>query len=122
VLVATGLWQFRLGPFPHMAWTVRLGEVVAGAGTAGVLTFLIRNARRPNERRVVGIIWDVMTFWPRRFHPFAVRPYAERAVPELEARIMRLVGAYARRIVLSCHSQGTVLGYAALVQLPDEVV
>ena len=38
-------------------------------------------------RRTVGILWDVLTFWPRRFHPLGVRPYSERAVPEFQARI-----------------------------------
>jgi hypothetical protein len=122
VFVVTGLWQFRFGAFPHMAWAVRWGEIVAAAGTAGVLTFLIRNARKPNERRIVGIMWDVLTFWPRRFHPFAVRPYAERAVPELQGQLMHLVGTQHRSVILSCHSQGTVIGYASLLQLPADVL
>ena len=122
VFVATALWQFRVGPFPHMAWTVRWGELVAAGGTAGVLTFLIRNARKPSERRTVGILWDVLTFWPRRFHPFAVRPYAERAVPELQGQLTHLVGKERRSVILSCHSQGTVIGYAALLQMPAEVL
>ena len=121
VFLVAALYQFRAGTLPWLSWSVRLGEIAAGAGTAALLAFLIRNARKPNERRIVGILWDVLTFWPRRFHPFAVRPYAERAVPELRARLARLVRD-GRRVVLSCHSQGTVLGYAALVQLPDEVL
>jgi hypothetical protein len=116
------LLQFRFGLFRQLAWSVRLGEIIAAAGTGALLVFLIRNARKPNERRIVGILWDVLTFWPRRFHPFGVRPYAERAVPEIETRLVRLVRHYRRRVILSCHSQGTVLGYAALVQLPDDVV
>jgi hypothetical protein len=120
--VAAALYQFRFGQVGGLGWTVRLGELVAIAGTGSLLFFLIRNARKPNERRIVGILWDVLTFWPRRFHPFGVRPYSERAVPELQTRIARLVRHDGRRVMLSTHSQGTVIGYAALVQLPDEVL
>jgi hypothetical protein len=119
--LVSALYQFRFGEVRWLAWSVRLGEIVAIGGIGATLIFLIRNARKPNERRIVGMIWDVLTFWPRRYHPFGVRPYAERAVPEIEARLVDLVRAEGRRVVLSCHSQGTVLGYAALVQVPDDV-
>ncbi len=120
--LVAALYQFRFGRIPGLEWTVRLGELIAIGGTGLLLVFLIRNARKPNERRIVGIIWDVLTFWPRRYHPFGVRPYSERAVPELQTRIQRLVGHDRRRVILSTHSQGTVIGYAALVQLPDDVL
>jgi hypothetical protein len=118
----SALVQFRFGEIRWLAWSVHIGEIIAAAGTGALLIFLIRNARKPNERRTIGILWDVLTFWPRRFHPFGVRPYAERVVPEIEARLLKLVNEYDRRVILSCHSQGTILGYAALVQLPDDLV
>jgi hypothetical protein len=120
--LVSALFQFRFGQLHQLAWSVRLGELVAIGGIGAILVFLVRNSRKPNERRIVGILWDVLTFWPRRFHPFGVRPYAERAVPEMEARLVHLVRQDGRRVILSCHSQGTVLGYAALVQLPDDVL
>lgn len=43
--------------------------------------------------RILGNVWDVLTFWPLRYHPFAVPPYAERAVPELRHRLRRLCGS-----------------------------
>jgi hypothetical protein len=122
VFLVSALVQFRFGEIHWLAWSVHVGEIVAAAGTGALLLFLIRNARKPNERRTIGILWDVLTFWPRRFHPLGVRPYAERAVPEIEARLLTLVDGYHRRVILSCHSQGTILGYASLVQLPDDVV
>ncbi|MDQ3766662.1 MAG: hypothetical protein M3346_04880, partial [Actinomycetota bacterium] len=64
----------------------------------------------------VGILWDVLSFFPRRFHPFAVRPYAERAVPNLLGRLEHHI-QNDRYVILSTHSQGTVLAYAALQQL-----
>jgi hypothetical protein len=58
----------------------------------------------------------VLTFWPRRFHPLAVRPYTERAVPEFQARIEYLLGEH-NGLVISAHSQGTVIAAAALQPL-----
>jgi hypothetical protein len=93
-----------------------LGHVVALGAAAAVLAFLVRRAYKPDQRRLVGILWDVLTFWPRRFHPLGVRPYAERAVPELQHRLVHHVEERDRSVILSAHSQGTVIAYAALVQ------
>jgi len=79
----------------------------AAVGTSFVIRLGLRNAK---ARRNVGNLWDVMTFWPRRFHPFAVRPYAERAVPRLQGYIESRPGP----VVVSAHSQGTILAFAAL--------
>jgi hypothetical protein len=135
VFLTAALWQ--LGPgHPWTFDTVRnIGELVSKFGATAVLGFLIYRSRKPGERKIVGIIWDVLTFWPRRFHPFAVRPYAERSVPELQRRLLYHIAGPRpaekggernphnppRRVILSTHSQGTVLGYAALVQLPENV-
>jgi len=85
-------------------------------GMSALLLFMVRSARRPGDRRIVGIVWDVLCFWPRRFHPLAVRPYAERAVPELQGRILRH-SKLGRAVVVAGHSQGSVIAYAALMQL-----
>lgn len=67
-------------------------------------------------RRIVATLWDVLTFWPRRYHPFAVRPFTERAVPEFQGLITDRV----RRdggLIVSAHSQGSVLATAALAPM-----
>ncbi|MFC1421184.1 hypothetical protein [Streptacidiphilus cavernicola] len=72
-------------------------------------------------RRTVGVFWDIGTFWPRAAHPFAPPCYAERAVPDLHWRIRTwLAEDPERRLVLSGHSQGTVLAAAAVWQLDPE--
>ncbi|NJQ07146.1 hypothetical protein [Streptomyces lonarensis] len=68
-------------------------------------------------RRTIGILWDVGTFWPRAAHPFAPPCYAERAVPDLSWRIATWIDATGGRVVLSGHSQGSVLAAAAVWQL-----
>jgi hypothetical protein len=80
--------------------------------------------RSPQARRVVGIIWDVGTFWPRAAHPLAPPCYAERAVPDLICRIDYLArpGEASDGVIVAAHSQGTVLAAAALLQLPADSV
>ena len=62
-------------------------------------------------RRQIGIIWDVTSFWPRHFHPFAPPSYAVRTVPELQQRISEVSDNHGASI-LSGHSQGSVVAFA----------
>ena len=120
VFIVVGLLELRgwlrLEDVRYVGGLATFGHLVALAATAAVLAFLVRRAYRPDQRRMVGILWDVLTFWPRRFHPLGVRPYAERAVPELQHRLVQHVDEADRMVVLSAHSQGTVIAYAALRQ------
>ncbi|MDQ3981726.1 MAG: hypothetical protein M3271_03485, partial [Actinomycetota bacterium] len=101
-----------------LMWLNGLGGWITGAAVAALLATLLRGYFKESQRRTIGIVWDVLTFWPRRFHPLAVRPYAERAVPELQCRIVdHLQRDPKSSLILSVHSQGTILAYAALVQL-----
>lgn len=70
-----------------------------------------------SARRTIGILWDVGTFWPRAAHPFAPPCYAERAVPDLTWRMATWTRATGGRLVISGHSQGSVLAAAAAWQL-----
>ncbi len=67
-------------------------------------------------RGAVAVIWDVLTFWPRRYHPFAVRPFTERAVPEFQGLITTRIRDHSGLIV-SAHSQGSALAFAALAPM-----
>lgn len=101
------LW--RLTPNP----LVDLGR----ASLLAVLTFMVLNVVKaranPDSLRRVGTVWDVLTFWPRTFHPFAIRPYSERAVPELRHLLVR--EGWSKGLQVTAHSQGSVLVYAALL-------
>jgi hypothetical protein len=95
-----------------------LGGVLATAFVVGLVALGRSAYSSPARRRTVGVLWDIGTFWPRAAHPLAPPCYAERAVPDIEARVRAWLGADpARRLVLSAHSQGTVLAAAALWQL-----
>lgn len=112
-------WRPHLG-WQDEGWLGNLSDVggwIAALAVGYVLVKLRQDYLKPDRRRLVGILWDVLTFWPRRFHPLAVRPYAERAVHELEIRLRYHLSMDDRRILLSAHSQGSVLAFAALSQI-----
>ncbi len=94
-----------------------LGSWLVGLGLAAFLAWGRRAYRDTGARRTVGILWDVGTFWPRATHPFAPPCYAERAVPDLTWRIVTWTRATGGNLVLSGHSQGSVLAAAAAWQL-----
>ncbi|MEZ5095949.1 MAG: hypothetical protein R2731_07375 [Nocardioides sp.] len=66
---------------------------------------------------MVGIVWDVASFWPRACHPLAAPCYAERTVPDLVTRLDTHLTTTGRPVVVAAHSQGTVLSMAALLYL-----
>ncbi|MFG2874296.1 hypothetical protein ACGFYU_04675 [Streptomyces sp. NPDC048337] len=94
------------------------GSWLIGFGFVLFVTWGRRAYRDPAARRTIGILWDVGTFWPRAAHPFAPPCYAERAVPDLTWRMTGWTGRTGGRLVISGHSQGSVLAAAAVWQLP----
>lgn len=79
--------------------------------------------RNDSVRRSVGVVWDIATFWPRAAHPFAPPCYAERAVPQLQTRMTGLLALPETdrdrpvAVLLSGHSQGSVISAAVILQL-----
>ncbi|MEU1532494.1 hypothetical protein [Streptomyces fagopyri] len=98
-----------------------LGSWLIGLGFILLVTSGRRAYKDPAARRTIGILWDVGTFWPRAAHPFAPPCYAERAVPDLTWRMVTWTRATGGRLVLSGHSQGSVLAAAAAWQLLPSV-
>ncbi|MFF3885654.1 hypothetical protein [Streptomyces sp. NPDC001914] len=98
-----------------------LGSWLIGLGFILFVTWGRRAYKDAAARRTIGILWDVGTFWPRAAHPFAPPCYAERAVPDLTWRMATWTRATGGRLVLSGHSQGSVLAAAAAWQLTPPV-
>ncbi|MGW3650022.1 hypothetical protein [Streptomyces sp. NPDC000878] len=96
------------------SWLISLGFVL-------FVTWSLRAYKDPAARRTIGILWDVGTFWPRAAHPFAPPCYAERAVPDLTWRMATWTEETGGRLVISGHSQGSVLAAAAAWQLKPSV-
>ncbi|MGW2829787.1 hypothetical protein [Streptomyces sp. NPDC001286] len=125
-LVGAGLTDEAPGPaardgqaFVHgTAQTAQaLGSWLIGVGFILFVTWGRRAYKDASARRTIGILWDVGTFWPRAAHPFAPPCYAERAVPDLTWRMATWTRATGGRLVISGHSQGSVLAAAAAWQL-----
>ncbi|MEU9279349.1 hypothetical protein AB0D87_35430 [Streptomyces sp. NPDC048342] len=98
-----------------------LGSWLVGLGFILFVTWGRRAYKDASARRTIGILWDVGTFWPRAAHPFAPPCYAERAVPDLTWRIDTWTRRTGGRLVISGHSQGSVLAAAAAWQLTPAV-
>jgi len=94
-----------------------------------------------SERKTIGALWDVATFWPRAAHPFAPPCYGERAIPEVVDRVLLLMGsggpalpgqrdlAREYRVTVECgpvlltgYSQGSIIAPAVAAQLPLDVL
>jgi hypothetical protein len=99
---------------------------------AGALFVLGRRAlKTENTRRGVNVVWDVISFWPHSVHPFVPPSYAQFAVKDLRRRIRHHLGLSpvpdpshpdapspdAPAIVLSAHSQGSLIVFATLLWL-----
>jgi len=102
-------WQMRSNVWTWLALLVLLpvlGILVRDVG---------RNALSVDRRRRVGQIWDVLAFWPRAFHPLAVRPYGERVVPEMVEILGNRTEVRTDRWIVTAHSQGAVIVMAAVL-------
>jgi hypothetical protein len=121
VIAAFAAWYLSdrggFGSLPGYSPTITRASVFVTLSLATGLVLVAVQAYRDRQmRRVVGVLWDVITFWPRANHPLTPPCYAERTVPELRDRMDVLVADAETRVVLAAHSQGTVIAAATLLQ------
>nr|MDT0662277.1 hypothetical protein [Micromonospora sp. DSM 115978] len=125
LLIAIQIRYWFFGALPWgTPWLFTLGSYLAAAIPVAVILLLRRGWRNLHSRRRIGVLWDVLTFWPRAYHPLAPPAYSERAVPEVQRRLWRIHSS-GGRVVVTSHSQGTVIAVAALLQArnrPDDDV
>ncbi|MEU8407095.1 hypothetical protein AB0C19_12910 [Micromonospora sp. NPDC048842] len=115
-----GALALRLGGEPlarPVIFVTDLGALLIGL-FATVLAVMGLVAYRSGAIRLVGVLWEPATFWPRAAHPLAPPCYVERAVPELTRRIGQLT-ADGNAVLLSGQSHGSVLAAVTILQLPD---
>jgi hypothetical protein len=86
-------------------------------GIFAVLAFVVRDHYRGGAtRNALGGIWDIITFWPRFYHPFAPPSYAVRAVPEIAGRIEKLT----RTDLQAHHVRPAVERIAEILSIDDQ--
>ena len=107
-------WRFWSSLVTLSGWVVTLVPVLTVIAVRAGLN-------NPKTRRAISSLFDVVTFFPRRVHPFAPPCYGERAVPQLRWRIGWLAKDNERDIdvLVRSHSQGTVVTAAAILQGVD---
>jgi uncharacterized membrane protein YphA (DoxX/SURF4 family) len=119
-LAAVWLFAVDSGLVTRQRWIVQLSNIALSIGVLVLLWAGTQAYKNPRFRRTVGILWDIGTFWPRETHPLAPPCYAERTVPDLLNRVEYLTGSRdgsnAGYVILSCHSQGSVIGAALVLQ------
>ena len=120
------------------------GDAVIAVALAGSLFALLQSAySNPSQRKTIGALWDVATFWPRAVHPLAPPCYGERAVPEVVDRVLLLMGPVTADrtlpgqqeladgygltvkcgpVLLTGYSQGSIIAPAVAAQLPLDVL
>jgi pimeloyl-ACP methyl ester carboxylesterase len=121
VMFAFAAWYLSdsggFGSLPRYSPALTNASVFITVSLAMGLVLLAVQAFRDRQlRRVIAVLWDVITFWPRANHPLTPPCYAERTVPELLDRLHALTAAGDTRVVLVSHSQGTVIAAATLLQ------
>ncbi|MDR1999809.1 MAG: hypothetical protein LBQ06_07745 [Frankiaceae bacterium] len=108
---------FWTGPLSGQ-YLQKTGAYLTVAALLGLVALGAAALRTPATRRSVGILWDIASFWPRAAHPLAAPCYAERTGPDLGTRMRYHIGGDGGgRVLLSGHSQGSVISAAAIFQL-----
>jgi hypothetical protein len=116
VCVAEG-WSTQLFgiPLPPTTFSEFALTVAVVVPTVAVLRRVYTGLRSQEVRRTSGVLWDVGTFWPRWFHPFAPPTYSDRAVTHLIKRIEVPLEATEDVLLVAAHSQGSILAGAAIL-------
>ncbi|GAA2963630.1 hypothetical protein [Actinokineospora diospyrosa] len=94
------LW---MDPFPA------LGILTLGALVVGLMRAIYTAVQEPEAGRRLGVIADLASFWPREAHPTVPPCYALKVAPELAARVMEHLKDPSTRVVLTGHSQGSLI-------------
>ncbi|SFE25392.1 hypothetical protein SAMN04487819_11010 [Actinopolyspora alba] len=107
------------GPEPPFwgRWLLLLGVGTLATLAATLLRMVHLAVRRPNAGRQLSLLCDLTLFWPRDSHPIVPPCYALKVIPELVDRACEHLADPNTRVVLSGHSQGSLLASVAAARL-----
>ncbi|MFG2295053.1 alpha/beta fold hydrolase [Streptomyces sp. NPDC048603] len=98
-----------------------LGSFMLVALILAVLLVARTIVLRADSRRYTGMIWAFGAFWPRSGHPFTPATWTGRSIPEFTHRLTALLeGRPETRVLLNCHSMGSMIAVLALWQARPE--
>lgn len=111
----------RLGQLSFWTPLFEASRWVLGLLALVIVGLVVTNAVTSAERPV-GLIWDIVCFFPSAGHPFGPPCYGERAVPEVTKRIRRHSREFGddARVILSAHSMGATIAVASVFALHGE--
>lgn len=124
-LVVLGIRGFGEALSGTPAWSAltAMSGWALGLTALAAVGWVVTNAVTSTERPL-GVVWDIVCFFPRAGHPFSPPCYAERAVPEVKKRVIRFIDdEYAAGrdpgVILSAHSMGGTIAVAAIFALAE---
>jgi hypothetical protein len=94
---------------------ITVSVFITSSLAAGLVLLAVQAYRNRNLRRLVAVLWDITTFWPRANHPLTPPSYGGRTVYELLVRLDTLHAETNTRVVFAAHSQGTIIAAATLL-------
>ncbi|MDQ3577894.1 MAG: hypothetical protein M3443_09900 [Actinomycetota bacterium] len=98
-----------------------LGIVALGLLAAALLRAVYTAAQEREAGKRLGIVADLVCFWPREAHPTVPPCYALKVAPELAARTVEHLREPSTRVVLAGHSQGSLLVAVTMGRLLDSL-
>ncbi|MFB9569311.1 hypothetical protein ACFFRS_20310 [Saccharopolyspora hordei] len=110
-----------LPPLMETDWLVTIGVVSLAGLAAGLLRLVFRAAGKRDTARYLGVLCDLVLFWPREAHPVVPPCYALKVIPELAQRATEHLADPNTRVVLVGHSQGSLLAAVAAARLLDSL-
>lgn len=75
---------------PNWSGIASVASWISVGVALGAVLAVRRGLKEQAFRTRLGMVWDVASFWPRSFHPFAPPAYSARAIPELQARLTEI--------------------------------
>ncbi|MGW1681630.1 hypothetical protein [Saccharopolyspora sp. NPDC002376] len=111
----------ELPPLTDTGWLVGIGVASLAALAVGLLRMVFLAANKQDTARYLGVLCDLVLFWPREAHPVVPPCYALKVIPELAERATEHLADPNTRVVIVGHSQGSLLAAVATARLLDSL-